>query len=127
MPRRLFKSILVAVEFPAERRQAGLARAAECAKRMGGRLTLVHCAFNPYAMSTSFRTPDIRRQIDALLAEQRAAMERLARPLQRRGLKIEIRAVWDYPPYEGVVREVQRCKPDLVVAETHRHARGLCC
>ena len=124
MARGPFKSILVAVEFPEERRQAGLARAAELAKRTGGRLTLVHCAFNPYAWSSGFRTVDIQQQIGALLAGQRAALERLAGPLRRRGLKVETQVVWDYPPYEAIVREVLRRKPDLVVAETRRHARG---
>ncbi len=124
MARRIFKSILVAIEFPQERRQAGLARAARMAERLGARLMLIHCAFDPNARPSRFNALDFEHQVENLLAAQRAGLERLARPLRRRGLKVAVRALWDYPPFEGIVREVLRSNPDLVVAETHQHARG---
>lgn len=124
MARRLLKTILVAIEFPQESRQVGLARAARLAQRLNARLTLVHCAFDPYARPSHFTTADLARRIEDSLATRRAGLERLARPLRRRGLKVAVRALWDYPPFEGIVREVLRSKPDLVVAETHSHVRG---
>jgi universal stress protein E len=119
-----FKSILVAIEFPLERRQPGLARAARLAQSLGARLMLVHCAFDPYVRPSRFDTVDYERQIEESLAGHRAGLERLARPLRRRGLRVGVQASWDYPPFEGIVREVLRSKPDLVVAETRERPRG---
>ncbi len=58
------------------------------------------------------------------VAERRAALEKLAAPLRRKGLKVTIRVAWDYPAYEAIVRETLRAKPDLVVAESRRRAFG---
>ena len=124
MARRLFKTILVAIEFPHQRHQVGLARAAQLARSLGARLTLIHCAFNPSARRSRFDTADIEQEIETLRATQRAGLERLARPLRRRGLKVAVRVVWDYPAFEGIVREVLRSRPDLVIAESHRHGFG---
>ena len=124
MARRLFKTILVAVEFPNERRQSGLAKAAELARRLGARLILVHCAFHPYAQPPGLHNAIFEQGIEKSLAARGSALERLARPLRRRGLKVTVRLLWDYPAFEGIVREVLRSKPDLVVAESKRHAFG---
>ena len=48
---------------------------------------------------------------------------RLARPLRAQGLAVECEAVWDFPPAHAIVRRVLADKPDLVVAESHRHSR----
>jgi universal stress protein E len=54
----------------------------------------------------------------------RAALEKLAAPLRRRGLKVATRVAWDYPPFEAIVREALRSRPDLVVAGSRRHVPG---
>jgi universal stress protein E len=87
-------------------------------------LTLVHCAFDPYVLPSRFDIVDYERQIEESLAGHRAGLERLAQPLRRRGLKVAVQALWDYPPFEGIVREVLRSKTDLVVAETRERPRG---
>jgi universal stress protein E len=125
MKRRRIKSILVAIEYPHERGQSGLARAAQLAKRHGARLTLVHCVFDPNARRMFPGLAEPRETIDRLLADRRAGLERLARPLRRRGIKVASQALWDYPAFAGIVREVLRSNSDLVVAETHKHAFGV--
>lgn len=124
MARRLFRAILVAIEFPHERRQPGLAKAAHLARRLGARLILVHCAFDPYAQRPGIQNAAFEQRIEKSVADRGAGLERLARPLRRRGLKVAVRLLRDYPAFEGIVREVLRSKPDLVVAESNRHTFG---
>jgi universal stress protein E len=118
------KSILVAIHHPHERQQLGLARAAQLARRAGARLRLFHSTFYSYAAGPQFAHATIAQGIDKALAEDRAALEKLALPLRRSGLQVSVEVSWDYPAHESIVREVLRSKPDLVVAESHRHTRG---
>lgn len=124
MARPPFRTILVAVEFPHERRQPGLARAAKLAAAFGARLQLVHCIYSPYARSSRFNAMTFEQERGAWLAERKADLEKLARRLRKRRLKVSTCAIWDYPPFEGIVREVLRSKPDLVVAESRRRPVG---
>jgi len=124
MTGRYFKSILVGIETPAERRQLALRRAAQLARETGARLILFHSAFSPYATGRTFDREMVDKAVARTVAERRAALERLALPLRRKGLRVSTRAVWDYPAYEAIVREALRAKPDLVVAESRRRAFG---
>lgn len=124
MVRRYFKSILVGIESPAERRQLALQRAAQLARQTGARLILFHSAFSPYAAGRTFDRKLVDRAVGKTVAGRRDALEKLAAPLRRKGLKVATRAVWDYPAYEAIVRETLRAKPDLVIAESRRRAFG---
>jgi universal stress protein E len=124
MKPRFVKNILVGIETPVERRQFALGRAAQLARQANARLTLFHSAFSPYAVSRNFDRSIVARGITKTVAQQRAALEKLAAPLRRKGLKVQTKAVWDYPAFEAIVREVLRAKPDLVVVESRRRAFG---
>jgi universal stress protein E len=124
MARRYFKNILVGIEAPSERRQLALGRAAQMARQSGARLILFHSAFSPYAAGRFSYRSIVERGIMRTTAERRTALEKLAAPLRRRGLRVTTRVVWDYPAFEAIVREVLRAKPDLVVAESRRRAFG---
>lgn len=118
------KSILVCIEFPQQRQQPALRRAAALARRTGAKLTLFHSTFSPY-----FAAPRMLRQaqdpeLEAHLAVARKALAKLAAPLRTQGVRTGVTVSWDYPPYEAIVREVQRAKPDLVVAGSRRRAVG---
>ena len=76
------------------------------------------------AAGRQFQRPTIERGIKRSLAERRAALEKLATPLRRKGLKVTVKIAWDYPAFEAIVRQVLRSKPDLVVAESRRRSIG---
>jgi universal stress protein E len=124
MAHRYFKSILVGIESPSERRQMALGRAAKLARASGARLILFHSAFSPYAAGRYLYRSIVEQGIRKTVAEKRAALEKLAAPLRRKGLKVTTTAVWDYPAFEAIVRQVLRAKPDLVVAESRRRTFG---
>jgi universal stress protein E len=125
MARRQFKTILVGIDAPDERKHLALKRAAQLAQRTGARLVLFHSAFSPYVAGPSYYRSTLEDAgVRKMLAGQREALEKLAAPLRQQGLKIALQAVWDYPPYEGIVREALRSRPDLVVVESRRRALG---
>jgi len=124
MAPRSFKSILVGIEAPRERRQLALQRAAQLAQRTGARLTLFHSAFSPYSVGPQFYGSNTEKAVRKTLVGHRAALEKLAAPLRRKGLKVSTKVAWDYPVYEAIVRETLRARPDLVVAGSHRRAFG---
>lgn len=119
-----FRSILVGIEFPQEKRQAGLQRAVQLARRSGARLTLFHSTYSPWSMGPQFYGSNVQTGVRKTLAAQRAALEKLAAPLRRKGIKVSTSVAWDYPAFEAIVRETLRSKPDLVVSESHRRAFG---
>ena len=50
-------------------------------------------------------------------------LEKLAEPLRARGLKVSVAAVWDFPPYEAVIRRAMAIGADLIVAQKRGHHR----
>ena len=112
MDRTTFRSILVGVEEPRQRRQPAVRRAAELARRTGGRLTLFHGAFSPLSVGPAPQGVSRDRHEARTIATLRAALEKLAAPLRQRGLKVTTRVAWDYPPYEAIVREALRSIDD---------------
>jgi universal stress protein E len=116
-----WKSIVVAVRDPAARRQVAVQKAARIAGRCGARLTLFHAFSTPYPVPRALPT-DTAGLLKAIEAERRHQLQALAKPLRAAGLKVHCEVAWDFPPAEAVVRHVLAAKPDLLVAESHRHS-----
>lgn len=127
------RRILVAVKDPAARRLPAVRKAARLAEAFAAELVLFHAIAEPLYvggvdgdLSLLYdNPPDIERR---LREAQLKRLERIARRLQRTGLKVAVSVEWDYPAYEAVVREACRIRAGLIVAERHpgRHvAAGL--
>ena len=127
------RRILAAVKDPGARRLAGVRKAARLAAALDAELVLFHAIDEPLCVAGSDSgvaplyddpTEVKRRPREA----QRERLERIARRLRHRGLRVAVSAAWDYPAYEAVVREAARLGAGLIVAERHpgRHlAAGL--
>lgn len=122
MAQRSWQSILVAVRDPAQRQQPGIRKAAHLAASTGARLTLFHAFATPWPLPTPLPV-DARGILQAATASRRAGLERLARPLRDAGIDVACDVAWDFPPPDAVVRRVLVEKPDLLVAESHRHSQ----
>jgi universal stress protein E len=122
MSSKSFKSILVAVRDPDARNQIAVRKAAAIAAATGARITLFHAFSTPYPLPKSVPA-DPHAILVAAAKERRAQLLKLARPLRARGIAVRCETVWDFPPAHAIVRRVLDSKPDLVVAESHRHAR----
>jgi universal stress protein E len=118
------KSILVCIEYPQERRQPALRRAVQIARRSGARLTLFHSTFSQFSAGPRLQRGAREQDPAGTLDARKRLLQGMAAKLHRRGLKVAVKAVWDYPAFEAIVREVRRSKPDLVVAGSRRHVFG---
>ncbi|HEX2493859.1 MAG TPA: universal stress protein, partial [Steroidobacter sp.] len=120
MPSAHWRSILAVVTDPFAREQLAAAKAAAVAARCGARLTLFNAFMVP---QPSREMPDSTKEvIAAAMRERRERLERIAHRLHR-PLKIRTAVQWDFPAHEAIVRYVFETRPDLVVAESHRHGR----
>ncbi len=117
-----WRHIVVAVRSPEQKRQIAIRKAAEIAGRCRARVTLFHAYSMPYPLPS--RIPvDSTDILEMVGADRRKQLELLARPLRAAGIKVDCRVVWDFPSAEAIVRHVVTHKPDLIVAESHRHSR----
>ena len=117
--RQIRQQILVAIKDPRHpNRSRGGQGGATCERALGAELELFHSISSPlyidaYLMNQS--TAIERKMRSARITE----LEKIARPLRARGLKVTVAAAWDYPVYEAIVRRALRMKADLVIAERH--------
>ena len=121
---RRFRVILVAVRELRARRSLAIERAAEIAAGCGARLELFHDLSTPVYVDTLYGGG---KSLTALTRAARASaqrqLERLAEPLRARGLKVSTAAIWDYPPYEALIRRAIAIRADLIVANKRGHHR----
>lgn len=62
----------------------------------------------------------IEERIAARVDEQHRRLERVADQLRDQGIKVRTSVRWDYPVYEGVIRQVLRHHPDLLIVSAIR-------
>lgn len=62
----------------------------------------------------------LEERIGARVDEHHRRLERLADQLRDQGLEVRATVRWDYPMYEGVIRQVLRHRPDLVIVSAMR-------
>ena len=121
---RTFRVILVAVRNLGARRSAVVERAAQVAAGCGARLELFHDLSTPIYIDTLLGSgesvADLTRATRAATVQR---LERIADPLRKRGLKVTTAAVWDFPPYEAVIRRAIAIRADLIVAHKRGHHR----
>jgi universal stress protein E len=122
MSSRSWKSILVAVRDPVGRKQIAIRKAARIAACTGAKITLFHAFSAPLVLPVP--PPSDPDEILRVVARQRREqLLKLARPLRADGLDVACEVVWDFPAAHAIVRRVLESKPDLIVAESHRHSR----
>ena len=116
------KTITVAIGDPDRQDQWALLKAAAIAGRCGARLTLLHTFSLPYPLAGSSY-----RSTAELIAEASAGrLRKLAALVQRLGIRhqrIAYAVEWDVPVAAAIVRHVLRTKPELLIADSHRHGR----
>ncbi len=122
MSTQSWNAIVVAVRDPGARKQTAIRKAARIAAQTGARLTLLHAFSAPFPLPQPMPS-DPTAILRMVAKSRRQQLLKLARPLRARGLQVQCEVVWDFPPAHAVVRHVLTSKPDLVVAESHRHTR----
>jgi universal stress protein E len=111
----------VAIGYPEHDDQWALLKAAAVAARCGARLTLLHTFSLPYPLvGSSYRSTS--EMVHEASAARRARLAALVEHLGI-GAEVDYAVEWDVPVSGAIVRHVLREKPDLLVADSHRHGR----
>lgn len=118
------RRILVAVKDPSARSLPAVAKGAQLAHALGAQLVLFH-GIGSRVAADAF--PDAEGGLERFEQDTRARhlkqLERIATPLRKDGLTVQVCADWDFPAHESIVREARRSNADLIVAECHAGRR----
>lgn len=115
-----WQHLVVAIADPFAKRQMAIGKVGAIAARCGARVTLFHAFSLPYPLPD----PAPKTSTEALRAaaqHRQQGLEQLARPLRKLGIQVDCVATWDFPAHDAVVRFLLKSKPDLLIAESHRH------
>jgi universal stress protein E len=92
---------------------------AALASALESQVELFHCAHEGSPVHGRLVT-QAREDILQSVAGCRQRLEMLAERLRARGLRVRTSVRWDYPPYAGIVRQVLRHEPSLLIAHPTR-------
>lgn len=121
MKKAPWDKIMVVVANPFAERQLAVSKAAAIASRCGAEVVL----FDSFMLPQSVREAALGSPESIIDLTTRQRTERLMQVAKQarlpRGTQCIVR--WDFPIHEAIVRQVYRTKPDLLIAESHRHGR----
>lgn len=93
------------------------------AERLDMCVELFICDYNVQLVGGNlFNADGLKRAKNEHLEKQQAFLTELARPWAERGLRITVKAAWDRPLYEGIVRQALRGNARYVFKETRYHS-----
>jgi universal stress protein E len=117
------RSVMVAVRSLDRSSRDLLRKAAQLAKAYDASVHLVHVIALPYGTATMPQRADLRRAAEDGVRERRAELLKLAKRPELRGVTTRATVAWDYPAAEGLIRAVLKHRPQILIAESHRHGR----
>ncbi|HEX4974161.1 MAG TPA: universal stress protein [Steroidobacteraceae bacterium] len=103
---------------PLLRKTRLLAKARDCDVK------LVHVIALPFTPAVS-RRAQLQQAARDIISDRRGRLQRLAASAELRGVQVSASVTWDYPAADGLVRQVLRHRPVMLLAESHRHSRLL--
>ncbi len=117
------QNILVVVD-PTAAEQPALRRGLRLACALNTGLTLFICQHDArFAGGWLFAAAEREAMRKAQLEHQLGYLQSLAREAGEDAPPIERKVVWDAPVADGIVREVLRSEPRMVLKDTHHHRR----
>ena len=117
------ETILVIVDPTAESHPA-VERAMHLAKECGMRVELFICGYSPQLVSSKLLNADkLDRARHGYVSDQKKFLMTLAEPYIADGIDVAVKASWDHPLYEGIIRQMLNTDPRLVIKDTHFHSR----
>lgn len=97
-----------------------LDRAGRIARGLQAEIEMFLCLYEPDITQALASREQIEERIAARVDEQHRRLERVADQLRDQGIKVRTSVRWDYPVYEGVIRQVLRHRPDVLVVSAIR-------
>lgn len=121
---RAWQSILFAVPSADDIGLIEAEKVARIAGALEAQLELFHCAFDPGVAHPGESAPaHPEEDIQRLVSSAQQGLERIAERFRARALRVRTSVRWDHPVFEGIVRQVLRHGPALVIAWSGHHGR----
>lgn len=114
--------IMVAVQALDRSSRPLLRKARLLAKARNCDIKLVHVIALPFAPAVSLRA-HLYQAAQDIVDDCRRRLLRLAAGAELRGTQVSSAVTWDYPAADGLVRQVFKHRPVLLLAESQRHSR----
>jgi universal stress protein E len=92
-----------------------LDRVGRIARGLQAQVEIFLSLYEPDILQSLERREVLEERISARIAGERRELERLADSLRAQGLHARVSVRWDYPMFEGVIRQVLRHRPDLLM------------
>jgi len=116
----IWQRVMLAVSSADNVPSALLDRVGRIARGLQAEVDLFHCLYEPDIVQPRPHGAPVDAVIAARVDERHRSLERLADTLRAQGLKAHASVRWDYPMYEGIIRQVLRHKPDLLILSAAR-------
>jgi universal stress protein E len=97
-----------------------LDRVGRIARGLDAEVEIFLSLYEPDILQTIESHERLEARIAARVDEQHRQLERLADQLRDQGLTVRSSVRWDYPMFEGVIRQVLRHHPDLLIVPAIR-------
>lgn len=115
-------TILVVID-PTAKMHPALDRAVRVAGRLGMRIDLFICDYQPHIVGATLLDSDrLQRAKEQWIEKHLERLGQLAQAGRGSGIEISIKAAWDRPLYEGIVRQALESDARFVFKDTHFHA-----
>ena len=115
------KKILVDID-PDKQEQPALSKALHFAKQQPVTIKLLSCLYYPAVVASNLLTP---KQLEKAQAEiikiNQGRLNKLMTQHSQENVTYETEVMWHSPIYQGILKVVNRFKPDLVIKATHQH------
>src|ERR1017187_2266217 len=114
------RQILVAVRALDATALPSVLKAAQLARAFQAQLEIYHCLDTPLYTDLQMLANRTLGELERSLQQQALhRLEAIADPLRRHHIKVAVRAAWDFPAYEAIIRRAVKIKADLIVASAH--------
>lgn len=119
-----WRHIMFAVAEPDAVEPSAMSKVARLVSAIDAQLELFHCAYDSdIAPPARFGSRALEQVIRELVEQRHRQLDATAQRLRALGVTVRATVRWDYPPYEGIVRQVLRHKPNLLIAQSTRRGR----
>jgi universal stress protein E len=113
--------IMFAVAVPSGAEASVMSKVVRLTSALDAELELFTCVFDAdIARPGRFGSRGVEADIQEIVAQRHRQIESTAERLRAQGIRVRSSVRWDYPAYEGIVRQVLRRKPDLLIVESRR-------
>ncbi len=112
---------MFAVAAPSGADASAMSKAVRLTCALDAELELFHCVFDPdIGRPGRFGSRGVEADIREIVDQRHRQIERSAERLREQGIRVRSSVRWDYPAHEGIVRQVLRHRPHLLIVQSTR-------